>query len=243
MLALPEGLTIERSLKSEQALTDKCRTWLTQDARKDGIHASDLLDPMMAYWKRKKPQPLTDRLVNMFIVGKFAHIIILSAVDGVKGIDMASDEGSKYSEELGIWYSPDKMLNGIPREVKTTRSFYDAKTYKDLALYIEQELIYQAAENSLTGQLWIMYLNLKEDGKTTPSWRVFTIKVTQAELDAFKKQLRATRDQLVKAIETDDYKQLPLCRVFKCRDCEYFEDCQPAGRYGVPQKQWDKEAA
>ena len=111
MLILPEGLSVTRSEKSEQVLTDKCRTWLGKSERKEGLHASDLLDPKQAYWKRKKPSELPDRLVNMFIVGLFGHAIVLSAVDGVEGISLASDAGSVWSGDLGIWYSPDKTIN------------------------------------------------------------------------------------------------------------------------------------
>lgn len=241
MLKLPESLTIERSPKTEQALLDRSRKWLEQDERKPGVHASDLMDPRIAFFKRKHPAPISDRLVNMFLVGKIGHIIVLSAVDGADGLNMESDEGSSWSEDLEIWYSPDKTLNGIPRELKTTRSYFEPKTHTDLALYVEQLAIYMSARNTTTGQLWVLYLNLKDaDGKTAPQWRAYTVKMNQEDLDGYKAQLKQTRKELVLAWETGDFQQLPLCRKFKCgkKNCEYWEECRPEGRYGVNERQW-----
>lgn len=243
MLIVPETVSMTRSPKSEQALVDKCRTWLEREDRKEGLHASDLLDPRMAYYKRKFPVAMPDRLVNMFIVGKFGHIIVLSAVDGVKGINMESDEGSEWSEDLQIWFSADKTINGVPRELKTTRSFYEAKTHKDLELYMKQLGIYMVARKSLVGQLWVLYLNLKdEDGKTAPAWRVFTMKWTQAELDDYRDQIKATAASLNRALKTDDPSELPLCAQFKCGKgtCDFWEECKPEGRYPKKTKSsWD----
>jgi len=245
MLTLPKSIAITRSLKSEETLISKSRKWLTQEERKDGIHASDLLDPRMAFFRRKHPAPIPDRLVNMFIVGKIGHAIVLSAVDGAKGLNPESDEGSIWSEELKIWYSPDKTLGGIPRELKTTRSPDEAVYPKDLALYCEQLMIYMAAQNSTVGQLWILYLNLRdEEGNTAPQWRAFTIRVTQEELDEYKRQLKQTAATLEYASKKDDPTGLPLCREFKCgkKRCEYWEECQPEGRYGRPDATWRREA-
>ena len=245
MLPVPESVEISRSPKSEQILLDRCRKWLEHDERKPGLHASDLLDPRMAYFKKKYPAPLPDRLVNMFIVGKFGHIIVLSAVDEVIGINLASDEGSEWSDDLQIWYSADKTINGIPRELKTTRSFFEAKTHKDLALYVEQLLIYMVARKSLVGQLWVLYMNLKDDeGKTAPAWRVFTVKVTQTDLEAYRLLLKHTARELNSALERNDPKELTLCRTFKCgkKNCEFWDQCKPEGRYGVPKTKWSKDA-
>jgi hypothetical protein len=243
MLIIPESTTVTRSEKSEQVLTDKCRTWLTQDERKEGLHASDLLDPRMAYFKRKFPQEMPDRLVNMFIVGKFAHAIVLSAVDGVEGISLASDGGSVWSEDLGIWYSPDKTINGIPRELKTTRSFFEAKTEKDLELYRKQLGIYMVAEKSTIGQMWVLYMNLKEDGKSSPQWRVFTDTWTEEALEQYRQCIKATVKVLNEALATNDPSKLGLCAKFKCGkgNCDFWEQCQPVGRYGVPKSKWEKD--
>lgn len=243
MLILPEGMKIERSLKSEAALLERGKEWLAQDERTAGLHASDLMDPRLAYFKHKFPMPIADRLVNIFLVGKIGHVIVLSTVDKAKGLNVTSDEGSEWSDELGIWFSADKTLQGRPRELKTTRSFYAAKTYKELDLYNEQLMIYMVARNSLKGQLWILYLNLKdESGKTAPSWRAYNIEVTQQELDEYKAQLIQTRKAIEKALKTDEFQKLPVCRKFKCgeKNCAYWKECQPEGRYGLSERKWEQ---
>ena len=151
MLKLPESLEITRSLKAEDALLALGKKWLQQDERKEGLHASDLMDPRQAFFKHTDPRPISDRLVNVFLVGKIGHVIVLSTVDKSKGLNLTSDEGSEWSDELGIWFSADKTLDGIPRELKTTRSYYEAKTVEELSLYCEQLGIYMVARNSEVG--------------------------------------------------------------------------------------------
>lgn len=239
MLILPDGLDVTRSEKKEAWLTNKCRAWLAKDERKSGLHASDLLDIRQAYFKRKYPEPLPDRLVTVFLLGKLAHAAVLSAVDEVPGIDFASDGGSIWSEELGVWYSPDKIIDGVPCELKTSRSFYEAKAVKDLANYAEQLMIYMAAMGSTVGEVWVLYMNLKDDtGATSPAWRVFPVKVTKEELDAYKRQLVEARRSLEQALETDEFQELPLCRTWKCgeKHCEYWKQCKPEGRYPLKTK-------
>lgn len=241
MLKLPESLEITRSKKSEDALLALGKKWLHQDERKEGLHASDLMDPRQAFFKHTDPRPIQDRLVNVFLVGKIGHVIVLSTVDKVKGLSVTSDEGSEWSEELGIWFSADKTLDGIPRELKTTRSYYEAKTVEELSLYCEQLGIYMVARNSTVGQLWVLYLNLKDSsGKTAPQWRAFTVRVSPEDLAEYKAQLIDTRKKLEKAINMYDHSDLPLCRTFKCgkANCEYWDDCQPPGRYGKAKGSW-----
>lgn len=246
MLELPDSIEVTRSEVSEQVLLDRCREWLEKDERKPGLHASDLLDPRLAYFKKKNPAPIPDRLVNMFIIGKFGHIIVLSAADKVRGINMASDEGSVWSEDLGIWYSADKTINGVPRELKTTRSFFEAKTLKDVALYVEQLMIYMVGNKSTTGQLWILYMNLKdEDGVTSPAWRVFTITCSEEDLEKYRVQLKATAKSLNTALQTGRFQDLEPCRPFKCgpgpKGCEFWEQCKPEGRYPKKTKtSWER---
>jgi hypothetical protein len=238
MIKIPEGIAIIRAPKTERQLLDKARIFLTREERTPGIHASDLLDPLRAYWKHTDPRPMEDRVVPIFMIGKVLHAFVLSAVDGT-GLNWESDQGSRTSEILGIEYSPDHLINGIPREVKTSRSFFEPKDASDLDMYVEQLLIYMAAEKSVTGQLWVLYLNLKDKaGKTSPEFRAYTIRITPEELATVTRELRTTRDQLASAIETKNPAGLPFCRTWLCgeKSCEWWEKCQPEGRYGIKKK-------
>lgn len=234
MIPLPRNLKIERDLEEEKNLLMASRAYLKRKPR-TGIHATDLLDPRLAYFKALSGEELPDRLVNMFLVGQVAHISILRVMTGNHDYT-DSDEGAKLFE--GLQYSPDFMdIRGEPAEIKTTRSFYlpkvpylpDDKTYH---MYLEQLIIYMAAENKVTGRLVLLYLNHKEENKTTPSFFVFKITTTKEAIAAMRAVIKKEVAQLQLAKDTKDHTILPLCRPWKCRDCEFFAElCKPEGRW------------
>jgi hypothetical protein len=247
MLQLPASVTITRNKKVENQILEKARVWLEKGERTPGLHASDLLDIRQAYWKHVKPLPLSARLIPMFLIGKVLHAFVLNAVDSTPMDLDKTDEGSFYSEELGISFSPDHVKNNKPRELKTSRSFYEPKTAKDVDFYLEQLLIYIAGMDTTEkpvqeGQLWVLYMNLKdENGVTTPQFRCYTVNISREDLEAYKAQLKASRIMLEAAIKQKKPEVLPLCRKFKCGEfqCEYFsKDCKPKGRFGIDKKKW-----
>lgn len=218
-------------------LLEKARAWVTKDERAPGWHASGILDPRQAYWQHVDPRELTDRLTVMFLVGRVLHAFVLGAVDSPDSVDLnTTDDGSSRSEELGISYSPDKVLNGIVRELKTSRSYYEPKDVKDLDIYIEQLLVYMAATRTYESELWVLYLNLKDDaGKTSPQFRSFTVKLSQDDLEHTIKYIKFIKESLDYAIEKQSHLGLPLCREWKCgaSNCDWYAQCQPEGRYGT----------
>ncbi len=239
MLPLPKGLDIERDLDEEKDLLLRARDYLERRERV-GIHASDLIDERLAFWKKVDPRPLPDRLVNMFIVGMVAHAII-EVVKGAEGDYTKSDGGTKYFED--IHYSPDFMnFKGEPDEIKTTRSFYLPKAAylpddSTFHRYLEQLMVYMAAEDKTTGRLTILYMNSKgEDNRTFPMFYVWKITTTPEALKAYRKLIVKKKDKLANAIEKKDCSELSLCRDFMCSDCEYWEQCKPSGRYEFGRK-------
>src|SRR5574341_374313 len=98
MLKLPNSLNIRRAYGAEDKLLEYTKKWLEQEERDPRIHVSDLLNPRMAYWKRKAPKELSDRLAVMFLVGKVLHAFVLSAVEGKKGTDWSTDTGQEYDK-------------------------------------------------------------------------------------------------------------------------------------------------
>ena len=248
MISIPDQIKVTRAKSSEKMLLDKSRDWLGSSTRTPGIHASHLLDLRQAYWQIKHPLPLSDRLVTMFLVGKVLHGFVLGAVDGVVDLKV-TDEGSKHSDILDLDYSPDKYItrkgNKIVAEFKTSRSFYAPDSVEDLSIYIEQVLIYMAAEAVTEAEVWVLYLNLKEEGRTHPQFRCYRLSLTAEELDATTMWLKREKLRLTQALDSNDFQALPLCRDFKCGrgNCEYFDDCKPEGRYGSGLKKWgDGEA-
>ena len=88
--------------------------------------------------------------------------------------------------------------------------------------------------------MWVLYLNLKgEDGKTSPAFRCYSVRVSAAELAAVRSQVGATSVALLTALDSADpdaFRALPLCREWKCgaRNCEWYDQCTPEGRWGDP---------
>lgn len=242
MLPVPKDLNIVRDFEAEQELLDKSRKFLTREER-TGVHMSDLIDPRLAYFKRINPAPLPDRLINTFIVGQLAHAIILAIKGDEQEYNALADQGTRLFQD--IKYSPDFMdYNECPDEIKTTRSFYlpkapylpDDSTYH---MYFEQLLGYMACEDKTEGRLTVLYLNSKDDkGKTAPSFYIWKITTTPKILERYREILLRTKEVLEKALETKDHTILPNCRAWKCRECEYWNNCQPEGRYGLPEKEW-----
>lgn len=239
MLELPGSVKVARNPEEEKALIEKAKDWLQAEERAPGFHASETLDPRRAYWQRLDPQPMDGRQALIFLVGKVLHSFIINAADGGKATDGLgkTDEGSYISTDLGITYSPDRIVNGIPRELKTSRAFYEPKTVGDIKMYLEQLLVYMAAEDKTDGKLEVLYLNLKdEQGRTSPAIRVYDIHVEADGLASYKKQITDTVAGIKHALAAEDHRTLPLCREFLCNEklCAWWHKCMPEGRYDQP---------
>jgi hypothetical protein len=237
---IPTTIRVDRDQEAESTLTARVREWLSRgsESRAAGWHASDLLEPLKAYWRRREPLPLTDRDAGIFLVGKVLHAFILAAVDGRPSVDLtASDEGSQWDEALGIHYSPDRregVRPGTLAEIKTSRSLYEPRTVKDLETYTEQLLVYMACEQRTAGELWVLYLNAKDtSGKTAPAFRVYRVVVTPETLSEVRQKLQARKALLEEAVASGDPTALPLCAEWKCHPerCGWWESCRPPGRY------------
>jgi hypothetical protein len=238
---------VERNKKAETNLIEKSRKWLEKDSKdRKGIHASDLLDPRKAYYDKINPQPLSNRMVGLFFVGKVLHAFFLSALTGEDGVNWKSDGGSTVDKELGFSYSPDWCKDGIPGELKTSRSKYE-QSKSDLGLYLEQLVTYMAGKKSEDGRLVTLMLSLpapRGDGwGTYPQYRAYNVHVSKADLAKYRTQLIATRKLLQQALKSNskkDINKLPLCRDFKCgkSQCPHYSVCKPEGRYGL--KRWER---
>lgn len=234
-IPIPESLRLKRDKKAERELLDKSREWLTKEVRTPGVHASSLLDPRMAYFEKLNPRTLDDRLVLTFLIGKVLHAFVISALDGATGTDWESDSGSRTSKELGIEYSIDHIKDGIPNELKTSRKPFEPREVKDMDMYIEQTLIYMAAENSTVGKITVLFLSMRtgNGNNTEPAYRSYTVTVSQEDLERVKDFIKTTVTLLNVAWKNNEFSALPLCRQFKCgpKNCAHWEACKPEGRY------------
>jgi hypothetical protein len=240
MITIPASISLARNHRAERELIDKARVWIEAGDRAPGWHASDMLNPRLAFFKHVDPKPLPDRLVTIFLVGRVLHGFVLSSMAGIDSF-RETDAGSSFSKELGIHYSPDWDKSKIA-ELKTSRAFRDPDTVGDLDIYVEQLLIYMAAKDTLSAELWVLYLNLRDKNKrTAPVFRAFTVTVDPADLEKLKANVKDIVGRLDTAVAEYDRigdagkacLSLPLCREWICGpdQCAYWETCKPAGRY------------
>jgi hypothetical protein len=240
MLPLPDGLTIERSEHDEVRLTEQARAWIASDnlVRDPGIHASDLMDPRLAYWRALDPKPLTDRTIWLFVVGKVLHHFVVDLPTG-QALPGQSDSGTRKAR--GILFSPDRVTDtGTPIELKTNRIQHESDHPEhDYAHYLEQLCTYMALMDVTEGSLWVLHINFLVDRRTEPQPRCYTVRVPASELVLFRAILDQTREQLIEALAQRNIDSLPLCRTWLCgTTCSWWKTCQPPGRYPLPKRQW-----
>ena len=243
MIHVPSNLAIHRDEHCEVKIVQHLRNWLTQQdsERINGIHASDLLDPRLAYWRKLKPKILTERQVFLFTIGKVLHSLILATETHEVDISI-SDSGTQ--EALGILFSPDMIVDQHPVELKTNRSLYapeQEKLIEDFHMYLEQLIIYCVLSQCLIGELWVLYISLKDgSGRTFPGLRCYKVEITEEQFDDMEQQIISTRTALEEAITHQDHTRLELCRTWLCGEsCAVWHDCQPQGRFPIRnRKQW-----
>jgi hypothetical protein len=237
-LELPDAVRVRFSKTDAEHATHEIRAWLESDIRKAGLHASDILYPRLSYWKSVEPKPLTERQVGLFAAGRALHAIYNEARHGRASVD----QGSEWSEDLGIWFSLDDYLteeDDTPVELKTTRAFQIARTIDDVYDYLRQLAIYMVAKQKLKGVLRVWYLNSKDKaGGTAPKLVSVILEWSRTEFGEYREAIIAVRSAISDAVTRRDPSALPLCPAWMCaRDkCPWFEDCKPEGRWTKPRR-------
>jgi hypothetical protein len=231
-------MVIVRDKQTEQLLFAKFREHLGRHER-TGVHVSDLLNPLIAYWKRKKPLPLTDDECLYFLGGIAHHTMVEAALD--------TKEQSFLDEESGVTYSPD--LYELRGEIKTTRSEKipesEEEAKRKFADYIKQCRMYATLMGVNTYKLIINYHAVTERvsqfyTSRKPRMRVYTLTFTANELLKERARINSLSESFRQALVTDNLSSLPLCAAWKCYEvvegkkigkCQWWEDCKPKGRY------------
>lgn len=234
MITIPPSIRVARDQQAEGELLSRARQWLAADERESGVHVSDLLMPRRGYWRVVRPRSPLDREIGFFLVGKVLHAFVLHDRAGTPVNLRQTDEGSVYDEDVGVWYSPDRVAGDVVEEFKTSRSYYEPSALLDIEWYLRQVLLYMALSRKHQGRITVLYLNAKEaSGKTSPQFRVYNVKVTAEELEAVRLEARRLRDELMVAVQHRQHRALPLCPDWACAPdrCNWWSDCQPEGRY------------
>lgn len=212
-------------------------------------HVSDLLYPRKAYFDVTGYKPASDGAMGYFLTGRMLHSLLQAAL------------GKQFEEEVRITFADtdlvvvghiDLPLSAGPTELKSTRKW----TIPDEADqgYIKQLQMYCAGKNVQVGFVVVLYIcpGRKWDGSagTKPQLRAWRVTFSTEELEQTRQEMRAGVEALNKAITTLDHKILPLCPGWMCGraakkvkvkgklveqpaeiECQYYESCQPEGRY------------
>lgn len=226
-------MNIERKLGYERWLLDTVKTWLQAQPRAEGIHVSDLLYPLKAYWKRMDPQPMTDDEAGYFVAGQGHHFVLESIIAGAEKTGKA--DGGTHEWE-GIYYSPD-LETPHPLEIKTSRARFGPKSEGQRTLaseyehYLKQLKSYMAIRNDPVGDLLVFYLALQrseEDKRTRPEFRWYRVELTSEELAQTRDLLRVTKADLEEALAHQDPRALAACPTWLCRGCAWATKCPGA---------------
>jgi hypothetical protein len=209
---------------------DQARVWLDErtDQRPKGVHATDLINPLRAYWRETLPRDATDREVGLFVLGQQLHELLTK----MAGLTIPEP---RWDDECQVWYSLDAELpDGTPVEFKTSRSLWQPRGPEDLGSYIRQLVVYMGLTRKTTGLLIVWYLMLRDtDGKTTPRPLCWTLSVSPEDIPVIRATIAESAAELRRALERRDPSALPLCEEWMCESCQWWHDCRPRGRYDV----------
>ena len=239
-------------------LYDKLRVGLAAEVR-EGVHVSDLLQPRKAYWQKLNPLPPTNDEIGYWLAGRAHHYFLVQALTGVDD----SQEASLIDPETGVHYSPD--LVQLRGEFKTTRwstlPETEAAALRTFDGYIPQCRAYAALMRVSEWRLYVFFLvaDDKDTGRKIPTFRVYKLEFTEAELEQERQDVKLRQSALLDAIAARTPEVLPLCPQYACyierriRNgepsyvrganngrlpakartpiCKYWHLCKPEGRY------------
>ena len=232
-------MRLTRNRQTEALLFDKFRAYLARSPRGKEVHVSDLVSPLLSYWKRIKPKPLSEKECLYFLSGIAHHTIIEAAIQGTA-------EESITDEETGIVYSPD--LAEWKGEIKTTRRskipLTEEEAKRVFVDYLKQCKMYMVLTKSLTWMLIPFFYSVEKPQRfyisKEPDIRVYDVTLTEAELKKEKAKLVKIKTLFEQAMINNDPSALPLCTAWKCYElvngkkigkCPWWDDCKPKGRY------------
>ena len=240
---LPQGLQISHFKELDAFILQQMDKYLDKTPRSEGLHASDLLDPRYMYWSKKKPLLRTAQQTYLYTTGKTLEDFFIHITSQKKSPAKHLGGQQQTSEEFGLEFAPDWEYKGIPLELKSSRSPFLPKEFGDIRIYLEQCAIYMTVMKRLDYALTVWYLCARDEkNKTHPMTRSYHIQWTEADLEYMVKQVKAKIYHVKEVMKRDDPSLFPVCREWKCgeRQCFYWEDCQPPGRYGLKYSDWEK---
>jgi len=192
-----------KAIKSNKRAKDIIERLRNTFDERSGIHLSDLIHPMKAYWSKTLPKKPTDDETLYFIAGKAHEGLLLG--------DLPHSDDMIWND---IYYSPDAIINGEPVEIKTRRFYKEGEIPEH---YINQLKGYCVCMGTNKGWLWIFDLTKKFDYfQTKPDLTVFRVIFTEDELIEHRDKLKRTYRDLVWSIGHKDCTRIPYCEEWMC---------------------------
>lgn len=226
----------EPSSKFEAVLEDKFRDELYTKLRehltheRTGVHVSDLINPLRAYFEKTQPLPLTEDEIGYFTAGRAHHELLQLIFPGQKVV--VEDD----IEWEGIVGHIDVVGDGLPVEIKTSRAWYvtpPESLWEENSGYIRQLSFYCAIKDQPEGKLIVFLLANKirrEDGTNCTVPRLIVYKVKFSDLDGIRQDLINRRDLLLDALKNKNPALLPPCPEYLCKagenGCKYKGACK-----------------
>lgn len=201
-------MKITRDKSIEEWAYNEVRGVFSKEIR-EGIHLSDLVMLRKAYWQRIKPLPPTDEEIDYWVSGRAIEYRFLNAIGYQK---------AEAKEWEGIMYTPDLFFS-FPAEFKTRRGWIakEGEEEERYDLYLKQLKGYCAIERKTQG--WLLVFSLVEkqaDHSTKPERAFYRVEFTEEELKQCREELLYLRQSLLYALDTHEFKHLPLCPGWAC---------------------------
>ena len=194
------------------------------DRNREGVHVSDLvLCIRKSVLNRLDPQPLTDIDIRNFNQGLSHHHTTQQLAKEIvaESEHPTSVEVEKSVKEFGVLAHVDLVINGIPVEIKTTRSAKAAPSDH----YYTQLRYYMVMLGQKFGKILVESYNAKEN-----PWSETDVELTDDEMEMHKNNLIRDRDNFNLALEKKDWKLASHVKndkrkVFMCMRCPYKTRC------------------
>lgn len=206
----PEAITA--TIQAKYNLMERLELYrrLNAPQTRNAITVTDLLNPKLAYFVRKRPDiPVPLDQQERMMEGTGFHKLFGRAV--------APDHFLEQSIAWNGVRGRIDLINEFPVEIKSTASLSDGDIHNLRPKYFEQIGMYCSMTDISRGQVIVYVGNWKRNPDITGDLRVWNVEFT--DLDAVREEMVRRRDLLIQALETENPAILPTgeCARFQCR--------------------------
>lgn len=243
---------MKRAVKMEAEVFSHIKAHIkaNTDNRPPGIHVSDLVFPLKAYYNFISPKEPTDSDIATYFTGNaFEHFFsaVIKKKTGIQHKNNGLWEGICYEMDF---FDKSFVLNkpyDTPWEFKSTSQSWrykdelrnikpclidelsGAELADNFEHYVDQTMNYMVIADALEAYIaiffWNMTIEYKKNigfGTKKPQLRIYELSVDREELNRHRKKMLLTRDLILKALETKNPSSLEVCPKWLCKVCKHF---------------------